>query len=116
MNCEMTTRFEAFMAGQKQGAAGCILDPQHIRRDLLATYTLGWSVGLDYWRKDSPLVEKPDWMTVEQFGAIIAIYFRSSTIGNFVRMFNSVENYGDYCGLAWAGMFLGIEKDGYTHS
>lgn len=28
----------------------------------------------------------------------------------------TVHNYGDYMGVQWHGMFLGIEKDGYTHS
>lgn len=32
---------------------------------------------------------------------------------NFRKGFH---NYGDYIGGPWKGMFLGIERDGYTHT
>lgn len=32
-------------------------------------------------------------------------------------LLRQLKDYGDYCGFAWAGMFLGVEKkDGYIHS
>ncbi len=59
----------------------------------------------------------PEWMSPEQATAVKRLYSRSSD-GSQTReeFFKRVQNYGDYCGLGWNGMFLGIEKDGYTHS
>jgi hypothetical protein len=35
---------------------------------------------------------------------------------NLAHFFSRICSYGDYAGINWCGMFLGIEKDGYTHS
>jgi len=49
--------------------------------------------------------------------ALIKLYRRSDdgckSLNEFAKR---VEDYGDYLGLRWCGMFIGIEKDGYTHS
>ncbi len=64
-----------------------------------------------------PHVVVPEWMTPEQVEAIGRLYKRSSDGAvNQAAFFHRVQNYGDYCGLGWCGMFIGIEKDGYTHS
>jgi hypothetical protein len=34
---------------------------------------------------------------------------------NLAHFFSRICSYGDYAGINWCGMFLGIEKDGYTH-
>lgn len=59
----------------------------------------------------------PEWMTPDQAESVERLFARSSDGSNtLVEFFARVENYGDYCGLLWCGMFIGIEKDGYTHS
>jgi hypothetical protein len=70
-----------------------------------------------------PLVEEmtkkvavPDWMTAKQVEAVHNLYTRDRQGVSREEFFRKVENYGDYCGLSWCGMFIGIEKDGYTHS
>lgn len=112
-------RWEAYQKGQDIGRQGYIPNPAEISLDVLGTFMLGWAVGWAKFQKPlaSSLVEKPEWMSDEQFGSVVAIYFRPATIQQpFPDFFRKVENYGDYCGLPWSGMFLGIEKDGYTHS
>jgi hypothetical protein len=67
--------------------------------------------------ESEPHVVIPEWMTPEQVEAIGKLFNRSAD-GSPSRhqFFSRVENYGDYAGIKWCGMFLGIEKDGYTHS
>ena len=56
-------------------------------------------------------------MTPEQKASAEKVFARnpdgSATLEDFLQR---IEDYGDYVGLKWCGMFLGIEKDGYTHS
>ena len=65
-----------------------------------------------------PHIVIPEWMTPEQVEAIGKLFDRNPD-GSADRhaFFGRVQSYGDYCGLTWVnGMFIGIEKDGYTHS
>lgn len=59
----------------------------------------------------------PEWMTTAQVDAIHKLYEQnpdgSATRADF---FKRVEPHLGYCGLSWCGMFVGIEKDGYTHT
>jgi hypothetical protein len=59
----------------------------------------------------------PEWMSPAQVDATKRLYARGED-GSKTReeFWTRVENYGDYAGIQWCGMFLGIEKDGYTHS
>ena len=59
----------------------------------------------------------PEWMTPEQAQAVKKLYRRSyDNSPTRAAFFKRVEFFDDYCGLGWCGMFIGIEKDGYTHS
>lgn len=58
----------------------------------------------------------PAWMTPEQIQAVNRLYDRNPDGSTRQGFFDRVEFYDDYCGLGWCGMFIGIEKDGYTHS
>ena len=55
--------------------------------------------------------------TKQQLDAIDSLFernpYRSPTLDQFTTRF---QNYGDYVGAEWCGMFIGIESDGYTHS
>jgi len=65
------------------------------------------------------LVSKPAWMTDEQFGAIVGVYLRDTSVTKtFQQFFRTAEPAVGMkvCMLPWKGMFLGIEEDGYTHS
>ena len=68
-------------------------------------------------REVEPHIVVPEWMTPEQVAAICELYKRSPDGSpNKVHFFHRVQQYHDYCGIPWCGMFVGIEKDGYTHS
>lgn len=58
------------------------------------------------------------WKLYEQTHPNYARYRMSSrTMRYFYRGFRkNFVNYGDYIGGQWKGMFVGIEKDGYTHT
>jgi len=57
-----------------------------------------------------------DW-TKEQRAAVAEVYDRDrSEAPDLVEFAKRFHNYGDYIGGEWKGMFLGIEKDGYTHT
>jgi len=57
-----------------------------------------------------------DW-TREQREAVARVYERDVTVAkDLVEFAKGFVSYGDYIGGMWKGMFLGIEKDGYTHS
>jgi len=60
----------------------------------------------------------PDWMTPAQTEAIEKLYMCNPDGSKSRKEFyDRVAHCGrDYCGLRWCSMFLGIEKDGYTHS
>lgn len=55
-------------------------------------------------------------ITKAQYRALVRVYARGQSSGSFESFLQTVQSYGDYIGVAWAGMFLGIETDGYTHS
>lgn len=60
----------------------------------------------------------PEWMTQEQFNAVKKLYQRDPDgAEDFEQFFQRVQPcYGDFVGLQWSGMFVGIEKDGYAHT
>ena len=59
----------------------------------------------------------PEWMTGQQVDAVFKLFRRSPDGSDSPRdFFLRVYSYGDYCGLSWCGMFVGIEKDGHTHT
>ena len=58
-----------------------------------------------------------EWLNSAQVEAINRVFARNPDgAENRPAFFARVENYGDYVGFEWCGMFLGVEKDGYTHS
>ena len=65
-----------------------------------------------------PHVVVPEWMTPEQVSSISELYKRNPDGSpNQAHFFHRVQLYGgEYCGLTWCGMFVGIEKDGYKHT
>lgn len=60
----------------------------------------------------------PEWMTSEQEQSVRKLYARnadgSSTLLDFFGRVHPCV--GGYCGIQWCGMFVGIEKDGYSHT
>jgi 7,8-dihydro-6-hydroxymethylpterin-pyrophosphokinase len=84
------------------------------------------AVARDAWRHvgdspetlSEPHVVVPEWMTPQQVEAISNLYTRNPDGSvNQAHFFNRVHPHvGGYCGLDWCGMFVGIEKDGYTHT
>jgi|HubBroStandDraft_3_1064219.scaffolds.fasta_scaffold87594_1 hypothetical protein len=65
-----------------------------------------------------PHVVVPDWMTPEQVESINKLFGRNPDgAKSRAEFFHRVQPYmGGYCGLSWCGMFVGIEKDGYSHT
>jgi hypothetical protein len=56
-------------------------------------------------------------LTEAQVKAIIRKYKQNPDGSpNLQHFFNRVGVGSEYAGISWCGMFLGIEKDGYTHS
>jgi len=60
----------------------------------------------------------PDWMTPAQTEAVEKLYMRNPDRSPSRQHFYNRFQYchGGFIGFQWCGMFLGIEKDGYTHS
>jgi hypothetical protein len=56
--------------------------------------------------------------TPDQLIALVKLYWRNADGAQTYNEFrNRAHSYhGGYIGLDWCGMFIGIEKDGYTHS
>jgi len=48
--------------------------------------------------------------------ALKRVYLRNTSIGNYKTFRRSVVCFRDYIMVPFAGMWLGIELDGYTHS
>ncbi len=68
-------------------------------------------------RQSEPHIVIPEWMTPAQCEAVNRLFDRSADGSpNRHAFFSRVQQYGEYCGLSWCNMFVGIEKDGYTHS
>lgn len=66
---------------------------------------------------DLKWVTVPSDLTQEQLQSIVRKWKQNPDgTPNLAAFFHRVRNYGDYCGLNWCGMFLGIERDGHTHS
>lgn len=61
-------------------------------------------------------IEYPEWMNDKQIDSLDKLYQRDSQGVTRDQFFQKVENFGDYVGVIWAGMFVGIEKDGYSHT
>jgi hypothetical protein len=79
------------------------------------SYYRGYVFGCDERFKETFII--PDWMTPEQATAVKRIYARQYVgFATRAEFFTKVEDFGDYCGLTWCGMFIGIEPDGYTHT
>ena len=61
-------------------------------------------------------------LTIPQRWSLFRVYMRDCTEPrlwglNYIDWLDHYTcNYGDYVGVDWCGMFLGIERDGYTHS
>lgn len=71
--------------------------------------------------RGEPHIVIPEWMTPQQVEAIGRLYKRSPDGSrNRCEFFHRVQESGigsdRYAGITWCGMFLGIERDGYTHS
>ena len=87
------------------------------RVELVASLAVGFTDGLEFARMKWPKMHKPEWMNEAQMGAILSLYLRgNSVLPTFPEFLQKAEDYGDYAGIAWAGMFIGVEKDGYAHS
>jgi hypothetical protein len=65
-----------------------------------------------------PHVVVPEWMTSEQVAALSDLYKGNPDGAKTQAEFFSRARFciGDFCGIDYCGMFVGIEKDGYTHS
>jgi len=84
----------------------------------ISTGKIAIDSGNGYWQNDFSEGEmKAEQVTPEQSKAIERLFNRNSdgseTLEEFAKRF---ECYGDYVGIKWCGMFIGIEQDGYTHS
>jgi len=57
-------------------------------------------------------------MNKSQLRGLLKLWKRSSRdFSSFLAMRRKAFYcYGDYYGINWCGMFIGIERDGYTHS
>jgi hypothetical protein len=56
-------------------------------------------------------------LTKDQQRALLRVYQRDTTVAPSYRAFRRAAHYGYDCIMVyWHGMWLGIEKDGYTHS
>jgi len=56
-------------------------------------------------------------LTKAQRIALHRLYLRDTTVAASYRQFRrSVQHGWDCIMIEWCGMWLGIEKDGYTHS
>lgn len=65
-----------------------------------------------------PHVVVPNWMTPAQVGSISGLYKRNPDgSANQADFFHRVKYcIGGYAGIQWCGMFVGIEKDGESHT
>ena len=80
-----------------------------------AEYHAGYADGTAERQKETLVM--PEWMLPQQAAAVNRLYARNEdNATSREEFFGRVQNYGDYCGLAWCGMFIGIEKDGYAHT
>ena len=55
-------------------------------------------------------------LTREQREALKRVYDRHETSGSYLDFRRTVQQGWDCIMVKWSGMWLGIEKDGYTHS
>lgn len=111
------TRHDAYFSGHAEGYELKFLTPHGVPPEIIGCYTMGYIDGLEANLNKSPKTEKPEWMTEAQFGSVLKLYMRQEfVLPAFPDFLRKVENYGDYCGLGHQGMFVGIEKDGYTHT
>jgi hypothetical protein len=56
-------------------------------------------------------------LTKEQGRTLARLYERNhEPRQSFLAFRRTVKHYGDYVGIFWCNMFIGIEKDGYAHS
>lgn len=113
----MNNRCQAYFAGYEQGSSFSFMTLDGISAEYVASYAMGYVDAIEVRRFNKPKSELPEWMTEDQFSTVLVIYFRNEmVIPTFPEFLKKVEDYGDYCGLAWQGMFVGIEKDGYAHT
>ena len=55
-------------------------------------------------------------ITIEQKIAIKRLYDRNSLGVSYLQLRRTVKRGYDCLMVEWCGMWIGIEKDGYTHS
>jgi hypothetical protein len=59
----------------------------------------------------------PFWINEAQFNALNRKFLQSPDgAPNFHAFRSRARSCGDYIVIHWCGMWLGIERDGYTHS
>jgi len=114
----MEARYSAYFRGFDIGfAAEGLPDYLAEKVEMIACHALGFVDGLEYRRMKWPKVVKPEFMNEAQVGALLTLYLRGNNIlPTFPEFMLKAQDYGDYVGTAWSGMFIGIEKDGYAHS
>jgi hypothetical protein len=71
--------------------------------------------------RGEPHIVIPEWMTAKQVEAIGTLYKRSPDGARnrhefFLRAQDCGRGSDRYVGIRWAGMFIGIEKDGHAHT
>ena len=55
-------------------------------------------------------------MTKEQVKKLYEKWTINSQEMTFPEFIDSTTDFGQYIGVQWSGMFLGIEQDGYSHT
>jgi hypothetical protein len=63
-------------------------------------------------------IDIPEWMTPAQTEAVNRKYAQDPDGSPSLKHFYTRVKpaIGGYCSIRWCGIWLGIEKDGYTHS
>jgi hypothetical protein len=65
------------------------------------------------------IYDRPDliFLTKPQRQSVYRKYLRNANGAKSYKEFRrKVLHGGDYVGLVWCGMYVGIEKDGYAHT
>ena len=61
--------------------------------------------------------QRPRRLSTQQQMALASLFMRNDNGAlHFDDFMRRVSDYGDYVGLVWCNMFIGVEPDGYTHS
>jgi|SRR5215831_9835777 len=118
LRASMERKADAYMEGFAIGySSEGIPSFTQTESTLIAPKAIGFADGLECRRSGLETFSKPDWINKAQLGALLSLYLRSKTIvPNFPEFVVKACEYHDYIGIEWEGMFIGIERDGYTHS